>query len=108
MKPQYFILSVALFLSACSGTHDAAVSRELSFKCADGNLYVTSIYQDKNQAELMELTLPEGRRVTLINVVAASGARYVGSTYEWWNKGNDAILSNAGTTLNCSLVKAGN
>ena len=56
----------------------------------------------------MELALPEGRRVTLINVVAASGARYVGSTYEWWNKGNDAILSNAGTTLNCSLVKAGN
>ncbi len=34
----------------------------------------------------------EGSDVVFVNVISASGAKYVAGHYEWWNKGADATL----------------
>lgn len=98
-------LSSTLILSACTGTTTTVPVNKASFTCSDNQVYSVSIFRDKNDAELLELTLPGGKNATLINVVAASGARYVGATYEWWEKGNDVTFSNLNTTLECRRVQ---
>lgn len=35
----------------------------------------------------------EGERLLFVNVIAASGARYVSGQYEWWTKGSEATLT---------------
>ena len=102
MKTPFLALFSLLILSACATDTRSTDAARSSFTCSDGKTYLTNSYQDKNQAELLDLTLPDGKTVTLINVVAASGARYVGSTYEWWNKGKAATFSNQGVRLECS------
>ncbi|BBL54019.1 hypothetical protein MF1_12770 [Bartonella quintana] len=34
----------------------------------------------------------KGKRIIGSNVIAASGAKYVGGPYIWWTKGNEALL----------------
>ena len=36
----------------------------------------------------------DGQDVVFVNVVSASGAKYVSGVHEWWNKGADASLHN--------------
>lgn len=36
-----------------------------------------------------------GETMLFVNVIAASGARYVSGQYEWWTKGADATLTDA-------------
>lgn len=35
----------------------------------------------------------EDEPLVFVNVIAASGARYVAGQYEWWSQGNDATLT---------------
>ena len=37
----------------------------------------------------------EGESLIFVNVIAASGARYVSGQYEWWTKGNEAFFTDA-------------
>lgn len=36
----------------------------------------------------------EGEDVLFVNVISASGARYVSGEYEWWSRGNEAMFTN--------------
>lgn len=38
--------------------------------------------------------MPDQQKVMLVNVIAASGAKYVGGVYEWWTKGKEGTLTN--------------
>lgn len=37
----------------------------------------------------------EGEELLFVNVVSASGARYVSGQYEWWTQGNDAQFTDS-------------
>lgn len=39
----------------------------------------------------------EGESLIFVNVISASGARYVSGQYEWWSRGNEAFFTNAMT-----------
>jgi membrane-bound inhibitor of C-type lysozyme len=46
----------------------------------------------------------EGQDVVFVNVVSASGAKYVSGVYEWWNKGADVSLHNVTEGLDAAPV----
>ena len=46
----------------------------------------------------------EGEDVVFVNVISASGAKYVSGEYEWWNKGADASLHNVSEGLDAAPV----
>jgi membrane-bound inhibitor of C-type lysozyme len=46
----------------------------------------------------------DGQDVVFVNVVSASGAKYVSGVYEWWNKGADATLHNVTEGLDAAPV----
>ncbi|MAS14446.1 MAG: hypothetical protein CMH69_14200 [Nitratireductor sp.] len=50
----------------------------------------------------------DGEPRVFVNVVAASGARYVSGAYTWWTKGDSATLSNQidDSSRTCSRVDA--
>jgi membrane-bound inhibitor of C-type lysozyme len=35
----------------------------------------------------------EGEDMIFVNVISASGARYVSGQYEWWSRGNEAMFT---------------
>lgn len=45
-----------------------------------------------------------GQTVVLVNVITASGAKYVSGSYEWWNKGNTATLHDVTEGLDAAPV----
>ncbi len=66
-----------------------------TYRCERGvAIPVTYVNADEGTAAVLNV---EGRQITLIQAVAASGARYAwpsdGSGYVWWNKGDAATLS---------------
>lgn len=46
----------------------------------------------------------EGADMVLVNVVTASGAKYVGGVWEFWNKGTEASLHNVTEGLDAAPV----
>jgi membrane-bound inhibitor of C-type lysozyme len=46
----------------------------------------------------------EGEDLVFVNVISASGAKYVAGQYEWWNKGSDATLHNVTEGLDAAPV----
>ena len=44
-------------------------------------------------AESLALVPVEGEQRIFVQVVSASGARYVSGQYEWWVKGDDGMLT---------------
>jgi membrane-bound inhibitor of C-type lysozyme len=46
----------------------------------------------------------DGQDLVFVNVVSASGAKYVSGEYEWWNKGADASLHNVTEGLDAAPV----
>ncbi len=46
----------------------------------------------------------EGEDVVFVNVISASGAKYVSGAWEWWNKGADASLHNVTEGLDAAPV----
>ena len=79
-----------------AGTSDAAAIR---FKCGDA--LVVSL--EFTGPESISLTLPDGKRI-LQQERAASGARYVGESILFWNKGDEALLDIGGVQHNCTRV----
>lgn len=80
-----------LSLSLPLGAGDGVVSAR--YVCEDGTEYAVR-YVNSGPNSLALIALPEGERV-FVNVIAASGARYVAGAYEWWSRGETARLSNA-------------
>jgi membrane-bound inhibitor of C-type lysozyme len=46
----------------------------------------------------------EGNDVVFVNVISASGAKYVSGQYEWWNKGADVTLHDVTEGLDAAPV----
>jgi len=46
----------------------------------------------------------DGEDVVFVNVVSASGAKYVSGVWEWWNKGSDGTLHNVTEGLDAAPV----
>lgn len=93
--------AMALIAAAAPATGEASFAlsldiggqdtvRAVRYSCADGTeLNVQYINAGANALAIMPLG---GEELIFVNVVAASGARYVNGTREWWTKGDDASL----------------
>jgi membrane-bound inhibitor of C-type lysozyme len=46
----------------------------------------------------------EGEDVVMVNVISASGAKYVSGRFEWWNKGVDVSLHDVTEGLDAAPV----
>lgn len=61
------------------------------YECDDGrDLAVRYVDAGANSLAIIPL---EGEELVFVNVVAASGARYVSGMWEWWGKGQEATLT---------------
>ena len=65
----------------------------LMHDCDDGR-QVAVTYVTSGDDALALVTLDDGPRI-FVNVIAASGARYVAGALEWWAKGDQATLTDA-------------
>jgi membrane-bound inhibitor of C-type lysozyme len=74
----------------------------ISYVCLDNKTVEAKYYQDS-----VDLTLSDGRMISLPQAIAASGARYANSdeSVVFWNKGNEAFITegdpNNPTFRNC-------
>lgn len=66
---------------------------EVTYFC-DGGALVEVRYLNAGPNSLALLPI-DGEQRIFVNVIAASGARYVSGEYEWWTKGRSASLTNA-------------
>lgn len=62
---------------------------EIRYDCGDRVLTVTYINADSVS---LAVTRIDGRMLVASNVISGSGARYAGSHYVWWSKGDTADL----------------
>ncbi len=76
------------------------VRNTLTYYCREGIVKVT--YLDRK----VQISLPDGRKFMLPQVVAASGARYSNGKIEFWSKGANAFVSENGKII-CSDGVAG-
>lgn len=82
-----------LSLSLQMGPQDEL--RSIRYSCTDGTeLNVQYINSGANALAMMRLA---GDDLIFVNVISASGARYVSGAREWWTKGNEGSLRNETT-----------
>lgn len=67
---------------------DGAVTT-VQYQCGEAERAVTYINTATTGLALLNI---DGQPLVFVNVVSASGARYVSGAYEWWSKGNEARL----------------
>lgn len=82
--------SIAPVRYACGGGREMAVR------------YISS------SSSSLALITPDDHETLFVNVISASGARYVAGPWEWWSKGDTATLTNAmqpDVTLDCREAK---
>lgn len=92
-------------LLALTGAPDASTSMQVviglsgnaqrtvaSYECEGVETPVTVEYLNAEPNFLAFLTVG-GKKLVFVNVVAASGARYVAAGFEWWTKGADATFT---------------
>lgn len=65
--------------------------QSLRYLC-DGDRSLSVQYVNTDANSLAMMTLDGGERI-FVNVIAASGARYVSGAHEWWTKGDAATLT---------------
>lgn len=91
---KYILPFVILILSGCSTLNSTKeFNSQNVYKCSN-NTIITAHYYTKGNSALVDITLPNKESYTLVNVIAASGAKYNGDIYEWWSKGNKVTLTN--------------
>lgn len=64
--------------------------QRIIYRCA-GDMRLPVRYLSTNAGSLAYLPVGGKRRI-FVNVVSASGARYVADRYVWWSKGGDGFL----------------
>lgn len=86
--PALASLAFALLLATAAHAEDAAVTAK--FACADDKSIAANFGSDN-----VELSLSDGREMTLPQVISGSGARYANSdeSVVFWNKGNTAFIT---------------
>lgn len=99
MKQLVKIVSISALvavLGACVSTSSGSLSGYTksgtsNYQC--GTDAVTVTYLNKDQNSIALLSVNKASPVLLANVVAASGSRYVGGVYQFWEKGNSASFT---------------
>ena len=71
--------------------HDGSVEAH-SYSCGAGEQFaVQYVNTDSNTLAIVPV---DGQARSFVNVVSASGARYVSGAHVWWTKGDKATLEN--------------
>lgn len=69
-----------------------ATINTLRYNCSGGHALTVQYMNTKNKQSFALLTV-DGRKMLFVNVLAASGAKYVGDHYTWWTKGPEGTLT---------------
>ena len=69
-----------------------ATTNTLRYQCRGGSALTVQYMNTKNKQSFALLTV-DGRKMLFVNVLAASGAKYVGDHYTWWTKGPEGTLT---------------
>ena len=96
-----WVLSLFGVALAGAGNADSDAPFKVAYKCEKGTR-VQAIYLNNLQGSFATLIV-NGVKLKMQTQISASGARYVGSGYTWWNKGNEATLFK-GTNLETITV----
>lgn len=83
-----------------------ATTNTLRYKCSSGNSLTVQYMNTKNKQSFALLTV-DGRKMLFVNVLAASGAKYVGDHYTWWTKGPEGSLTDDTADPNAAPMLAG-
>ncbi|WP_349295768.1 MliC family protein (plasmid) [Thioclava sp. 'Guangxiensis'] len=87
-----FVPAASAEVSISIGLDSYDVSmRTLRYECDDGQAFLVQYITSETNA--LALLPVEGDRRVFVNVVSASGARYMSGQYEWWTAGEHATLS---------------
>lgn len=75
------------------------------FQCVGGKSVAAAFDLEEDN---VELSLSDGRNITLPHVLSASGARYANEddSFVFWNKGNTAFVTESGTETFSNCVTA--
>ncbi|MGL4673352.1 MAG: MliC family protein [Wohlfahrtiimonas sp.] len=102
-------LSLTAYAEQKNSLSEYEVTNTAQFKCAQDTIKIDFINKKQNNAALVTM---EGDTVPnlLVNVIAASGEKYVGGIYELWIQGDDAMLTNFMTdpenATDCQIIPA--
>ncbi len=97
------LLAIAMVASAGAASAQATLSIPLAIGTADSVLSQTYACGDAEAFDVQYVNaganalaiLPvDGEERIFVNVVSASGAKYVSGAYVWWTKGDTATLEN--------------
>lgn len=69
-----------------------ATTNTLRYQCRGGSTLTVQYMNTKNKQSFALLTV-DGRKMLFVNVLAGSGAKYVGDHYTWWTKGPEGTLT---------------
>lgn len=69
-----------------------ATTNTLRYECHGGSALTVQYMNTKNKQSFALLTV-DGRKLLFVNVLAGSGAKYVGDHYTWWTKGPEGSLT---------------
>ncbi|MGX7002566.1 MliC family protein [Caballeronia sp. KNU42] len=69
-----------------------ATTNTLRYECHGGSTLTVQYMNTKNKQSFALLTV-DGRKMLFVNVLAGSGAKYVGDHYTWWTKGPEGSLT---------------
>ncbi|MBC9247257.1 MliC family protein [Paracoccus sp. 11-3] len=82
--------AAAVIVQFATGEETSVTST--SYVCAGGEPF--RVQYVNGAANSLALIPIDGTERVFVNVVSASGARYVSGEYEWWSKGDGAMLDN--------------
>lgn len=97
-----YLLAVLIAVSAPGRGGAPAGEIEAVFLCPGGRR-IEARFLLKEDA--LELSFP-GRKAALKRAISGSGARYVGEGIEFWNKGDDARVTEGGREYTCRAAPA--
>lgn len=114
MKKLLMVLGAGLLIAGCDSADSLSSipgngktqTTDTRYDCGSGGkIAVTYLNNDPNAVAIVETA--DKQKIMMVNVVAASGARYVGGTWEWWSKNESGTLSNLQTqnTMECRETK---
>ncbi len=112
------ILALAMVVGAGAAAAEVTLSIALGiapadsigsefYVCDDGDQF--AVRYVNSGANVLAIVPVDGETRIFVNVVSASGAKYVSGSHVWWTKGDTAILENemdAGSTQNCQSQEA--
>ncbi len=98
MYKRYLGMAVAALMLVGCGSRIAlpgggkTETTHVVYQCHDGEPLDVAYY---NQQPNMLAVVKKGQQpaIVMVNVIAGSGAKYVGNAYEWWTKGDNGTFT---------------